>query len=148
MRRAVYAVSRTKPDHIKKAIVRLRDGQTPTMFRFLRRPRNVAIFIGTAGVGSYFALTPGQATVNRGDGKSKRYFAPPPWTPPSRKEMIEKLKLSAKNKDEIFDLLVVGGGATGAGVALDAASRGLKVALVEKNDFSSGEYFRSEMTHI
>lgn len=38
-----------------------------------------------------------------------------------------------------FDLLIVGGGATGAGVALDAASRGLKVALVERDDFSSGE---------
>lgn len=38
-----------------------------------------------------------------------------------------------------FDLLVVGGGATGAGVALDAASRGLRVALVERDDFSSGQ---------
>lgn len=37
-----------------------------------------------------------------------------------------------------FDLLVVGGGATGAGVALDAASRGLRVGLVERDDFSSG----------
>jgi glycerol-3-phosphate dehydrogenase len=41
--------------------------------------------------------------------------------------------------DERFDVLVVGGGVTGAGVALDAASRGLKVALVEKNDFASGK---------
>jgi NADPH-dependent 2,4-dienoyl-CoA reductase/sulfur reductase-like enzyme len=39
---------------------------------------------------------------------------------------------------EEYDLLIVGGGATGAGVALDAASRGLKVALVERDDFSSG----------
>lgn len=37
-----------------------------------------------------------------------------------------------------FDLLIVGGGATGAGVAVDAASRGLKVALVERDDFASG----------
>jgi glycerol-3-phosphate dehydrogenase len=36
-----------------------------------------------------------------------------------------------------FDLLIIGGGITGAGVALDAASRGLQVALVEKNDFAS-----------
>ena len=41
--------------------------------------------------------------------------------------------------DEEFDLLVVGGGATGSGVAVDAASRGLKVAVVERDDFSSGE---------
>ena len=42
-----------------------------------------------------------------------------------------------------FDLLVIGGGATGCGVALDAASRGLKVALVEKNDFAEGTSSRS-----
>src|SRR6056300_1810091 len=42
-----------------------------------------------------------------------------------------------------FDLLVIGGGATGCGVALDAASRGLDVALVEKNDFSEGTSSRS-----
>lgn len=47
-------------------------------------------------------------------------------------------ELSGKKVEE-FDLLVVGGGATGAGVALDAASRGLKVAVVERDDFSSGE---------
>jgi glycerol-3-phosphate dehydrogenase len=42
--------------------------------------------------------------------------------------------------NEEFDLLVIGGGATGSGVAVDAASRGLKVALVERDDFSSGKY--------
>jgi len=63
---------------------------------------------------------------------------PPPWTPPSRKEMIDRLKAAAKSGGE-FDLLVVGGGATGAGVAVDAATRGLKVALIERDDFSSGK---------
>lgn len=49
-----------------------------------------------------------------------------------------------KLKDgSVFDLIVVGGGATGCGVALDAATRGLKVALVEKNDFSEGTSSRS-----
>jgi glycerol-3-phosphate dehydrogenase len=42
-----------------------------------------------------------------------------------------------------FDLLVIGGGITGAGIALDAAARGLKVALVEKNDFAFGTSSRS-----
>jgi glycerol-3-phosphate dehydrogenase len=37
---------------------------------------------------------------------------------------------------ETFDVLVVGGGVTGAGVALDAASRGLRTALVERRDFA------------
>ncbi len=40
--------------------------------------------------------------------------------------------------EENTDLLVIGGGISGAGVALDAASRGLKVILVEKDDFASG----------
>jgi len=43
----------------------------------------------------------------------------------------------------IFDLLVIGGGITGAGVARDAAMRGLEVALVEKDDFASGTSSRS-----
>ncbi|MET0809555.1 MAG: FAD-dependent oxidoreductase, partial [Thermoleophilaceae bacterium] len=42
-----------------------------------------------------------------------------------------------------FDLVVVGGGITGAGVALDAASRGYSVALVEKADFAAGTSSRS-----
>jgi glycerol-3-phosphate dehydrogenase len=44
---------------------------------------------------------------------------------------------------EPFDVLVVGGGITGAGVALDAATRGLSVALVEKRDFAAGTSSRS-----
>lgn len=45
--------------------------------------------------------------------------------------------------NQVWDLLVVGGGITGAGVARDAASRGLKVLLVEANDFASGTSSRS-----
>src|SRR6188472_1227247 len=42
-----------------------------------------------------------------------------------------------------FDLIIIGGGITGAGIALDAASRGLKTALIEKNDFAFGTSSRS-----
>jgi glycerol-3-phosphate dehydrogenase len=45
--------------------------------------------------------------------------------------------------EERFDLLVIGGGITGAGIALDAASRGYSVALVEKDDYASGTSGRS-----
>jgi glycerol-3-phosphate dehydrogenase len=45
--------------------------------------------------------------------------------------------------EEQFDLVVVGGGVTGAGVALDAATRGLRVALLEARDFASGTSSRS-----
>src|ERR687886_95913 len=44
---------------------------------------------------------------------------------------------------EDFDVLVIGGGVTGCGVARDAALRGLRVALVEKDDFASGTSSRS-----
>jgi glycerol-3-phosphate dehydrogenase len=50
--------------------------------------------------------------------------------------------LAALERDE-FDLAVIGGGITGAGVALDAASRGYSVALVEKADYASGTSSRS-----
>jgi glycerol-3-phosphate dehydrogenase len=45
--------------------------------------------------------------------------------------------------EERFDVLVIGGGITGTGIALDAASRGFSVALVEKDDFASGTSGRS-----
>ncbi|CAN5250342.1 glycerol-3-phosphate dehydrogenase [soil metagenome] len=45
--------------------------------------------------------------------------------------------------DDRFDVLVVGGGVTGAGVALDAASRGLRTALIERDDFAAGTSSRS-----
>ncbi len=55
----------------------------------------------------------------------------------SRKELIEKQKSTA------YDVVIIGGGITGAGIALDAAARGLKTALVEKRDFASGTSSKS-----
>ncbi|KAF2100678.1 glycerol-3-phosphate dehydrogenase mitochondrial precursor [Rhizodiscina lignyota] len=48
-----------------------------------------------------------------------------------------------EDESELYDLLIIGGGATGSGVALDAATRGLKVAVVERDDFSSGTSSKS-----
>jgi glycerol-3-phosphate dehydrogenase len=48
-----------------------------------------------------------------------------------------------KMQNEVFDLCIIGGGINGAGVARDASSRGLKVALIEGNDFASGTSSRS-----
>src|SRR5213082_948520 len=45
--------------------------------------------------------------------------------------------------EDRFDLLVIGGGITGLGIALDAAARGLSVALAEKDDFAAGTSGRS-----
>ena len=58
-----------------------------------------------------------------------------PWD--ARGRQLERLA------SELFDVLVVGGGVTGCGVALDAASRGLSVALIEKRDFAAGTSSRS-----
>ncbi|KAI0385317.1 FAD dependent oxidoreductase-domain-containing protein [Hypomontagnella monticulosa] len=60
----------------------------------------------------------------------------------SREEQIADLKKSTGEEEE-YDMLVIGGGATGAGVALDAVTRGLKVAVVERDDFSSGTSSKS-----
>jgi glycerol-3-phosphate dehydrogenase len=64
---------------------------------------------------------------------------PAPTTPPvaARRAALDALTR------ESFDVLVVGGGITGAGVARDAAMRGLRTALVEKDDFASGTSSRS-----
>ncbi|MEQ8715995.1 MAG: FAD-dependent oxidoreductase [Acidimicrobiales bacterium] len=51
---------------------------------------------------------------------------------------FDRSTMLAELADRTFDVVVVGGGLTGAGVALDAASRGLRTALVERDDFSSG----------
>lgn len=66
------------------------------------------------------------------------------WLPPTRKELLSQLK------ERDFDVLIIGGGATGAGCALDAASRGLKTALVERDDYSSGisALFTLEISHL
>eukprot|EP00730_Choanoeca_flexa_P000235 TRINITY_DN10106_c0_g1_i1.p1 TRINITY_DN10106_c0_g1~~TRINITY_DN10106_c0_g1_i1.p1 ORF type:complete len:594 (+),score=138.08 TRINITY_DN10106_c0_g1_i1:316-2097(+) len=56
---------------------------------------------------------------------------------PDRKHTLEALDT------EHYDIVVVGGGATGCGVALDAVTRGLKVALIERDDYASGTSSRS-----
>ncbi len=57
--------------------------------------------------------------------------------------MIERSQALAALAEDEFDVVVVGGGITGAGVALDAATRGYSVALLERADFASGTSSRS-----
>ena len=52
--------------------------------------------------------------------------------------MISRADALATFERERFDVVVIGGGITGAGVALDAASRGYSVALLERTDFAAG----------
>jgi glycerol-3-phosphate dehydrogenase len=75
---------------------------------------------------------PGEVAIKCVDGS---YIIP--YTVPSRNKQIERLK------NEKFDVLIIGGGAVGAGTALDCATRGLKCAMVERDDFSAGTSGRS-----
>ena len=56
---------------------------------------------------------------------------------------LERAKTVKTMSETEYDLVVIGGGITGGGIALDAASRGMKVALVEKGDFASGTSSKS-----
>jgi glycerol-3-phosphate dehydrogenase len=58
-------------------------------------------------------------------------------SPQRRRADLERLRT------ETFDILVIGGGVTGAGIALDAATRGLSVAMVEQRDYAAGTSSRS-----
>lgn len=60
---------------------------------------------------------------------------------PSRQ--VQQSSLIGSSSVNPLDILVIGGGATGSGVALDAATRRLRVGLVEREDFSSGTSSRS-----
>src|SRR3954468_24988405 len=57
----------------------------------------------------------------------------------NRAEMISRMT----ERNRPWDMLVIGGGATGAGIAVDAASRGYDVLLLERSDFGKGTSSRS-----
>src|SRR5829696_714845 len=87
-------------------------------------------------------LEPGLCRTSPPDGGRPSY-------PPMQQEVdmslgsFDRSDNVAKLGGATYDVLVVGGGITGAGVALDAASRGLSVALVERDDFASGTSSKS-----
>jgi glycerol-3-phosphate dehydrogenase len=113
-----------------------------------RSRRNLRIATAISFTGCAIALT---SRSNRETSRSisLRYDANGKAIAPSfpklksREAQIKALKQSALDPNEEYDLLVVGGGATGTGVALDAVTRGLKVALVDANDFASGTSSKS-----
>ena len=77
-----------------------------------------------------------------GGARDRLHSAVPP-TPAAASPADQRALALASLATTRFDLLVVGGGITGAGVARDAALRGLRVALVEARDFASGTSSRS-----
>jgi FAD dependent oxidoreductase len=61
---------------------------------------------------------------------------------PTRTEQVKRLH-NANNIDQSYDVLVVGGGATGCGIALDSSRRGINTALIERGDFGTETSARS-----
>lgn len=117
--------------------------------------RSKAFYLGSAiGVGSAYYLNTRKKLAANDCGevienlsKTER-LAGMDWRPPCRGKLINRLKgydetgtRKLSDEEAQFDLLIIGGGATGTGCALDAASRGLKVACVERGDFSCGNKF-------
>jgi glycerol-3-phosphate dehydrogenase len=106
-------------------------------FRSLPRTLRFTTIASLGARGAYYLFVPPTTPDPR--DVTRRYKAPPTWSPPPREAVLQELRRSGIGEPhQEFDLLVIGGGATGAGVALDAVTCGLKVALVERRDFSSG----------
>ncbi len=61
----------------------------------------------------------------------------------SKRRMDRQANISRLEREEIWDIIIIGGGATGLGVAVDAASRGYKTLLLERDDFAKGTSSRS-----
>jgi len=57
--------------------------------------------------------------------------------------VTRRSSILSEMQEQTVDLLIIGGGITGAGIALDAASRGMRAALVEMQDFAAGTSSRS-----
>jgi glycerol-3-phosphate dehydrogenase len=85
-----------------------------------------------------------KSTSNSSSNFSARAKPPAALVPrPHRFSYADREEMLGRMEREIFDLVVIGGGITGAGVARDAASRGMSVALVEAKDFAVGTSSRS-----
>ncbi|KAF8606916.1 DAO-domain-containing protein, partial [Ceratobasidium sp. AG-I] len=125
-------------------------------FRQQRRAPLLYVSAGATAVTAYYLLAAQTANADAQELDPAVRKLPARWDPPTRAQMLSALQTgkrpdtgsitrigAADDTSDEFDLLIVGGGATGAGVAVDAATRGLKVALIERDDFSSGTSSKS-----
>ncbi|VDP84345.1 unnamed protein product [Echinostoma caproni] len=108
--------------------------------------KRLGIIAGLSGVGAAFLL---EAVPKINEARRTKALLSRPKPNAAEVERFQKpLPTRAENLERmssghIFDVLVIGGGATGAGIAVDAASRGLSTCLVERLDFASGTSSRS-----
>lgn len=116
--------------------------KSTTRLRKLGTAVGVAI---TTAYGGTILLSPPISANDHGGGSNlaaiRNKIRDPDAVVPSREAQQSSL-ISAGSASPL-DILVIGGGATGSGVALDAVTRGLRVGLVEREDFASGTSSRS-----
>ncbi|PKS08755.1 hypothetical protein jhhlp_004808 [Lomentospora prolificans] len=119
-------------------------------FQRVLRPRTAVGLTSAVAAGIYVynkstTKSPSLPTAELKRDASNRIIPPSFPKIKSRAEQLADLKRvgATASQDEEYDLLIIGGGATGTGIALDAVTRGLKVALVERDDFSSGTSSKS-----
>lgn len=117
------------------------------MAHFIRLRATKAAAVAVASGGTYaFLRDPSVSANDRGGGgpalESFRSKIGDPYAVVPPRAVQESALIGASPANPL-DILVVGGGATGCGVALDATTRGLRVGLVEREDFSSGTSSRS-----
>lgn len=111
------------------------------------RRLGAAAAIAAASGGALLFNQPAFSSSDRGGGGGsaitavRQKIADPTAAVPPRK--VQESALIGASSASPLDVLVIGGGATGSGVALDAVTRGLRVGLVEREDFSSGTSSRS-----
>ncbi|KAJ5012245.1 Glycerol-3-phosphate dehydrogenase [Colletotrichum sp. SAR 10_99] len=117
-------------------------------FSRLAKPIAAATVVATGGVVGFAAFSNRTShTVDKPLVELKRdaqgRIVPPSFpSVKDRESQLADLRAHASDSAE-YDLLVIGGGATGTGIALDAVTRGLKVALVERDDWSAGTSSKS-----
>lgn len=109
------------------------------------RRLGTAAAIATACSGALLLQPPSLSVSDRGGGSAfaavrQKIHDLDAVVPP---RAVQESALIGTSSVNPLDVLVVGGGATGCGVALDAVTRGLRVGLVEREDFSSGTSSRS-----
>ncbi|KAL7923738.1 DAO domain-containing protein [Trichoderma austrokoningii] len=119
-------------------------------FSRLRRPLLGLTAAATAGGAALYARSRISHTTHKPIAEVKRdsngRIIPPSFPAvPSRLEQLADLRRHSKTNDNLeeYDLLIIGAGATGAGIALDAVTRGLKVAIVDRDDFAAGTSSKS-----
>lgn len=115
------------------------------MTRLTKFGAAVGAAISTACGGAVILYEPTISASDHGGGSRleaiRKHVHDPNAAVPSRE--AQQSALMAAGKGSPLDVLVIGGGATGSGAALDAVTRGLRVGLVEREDFASGTSSRS-----